>query len=210
MKIIDNPCRDFVEELSSKKAVPGGGGAAAMDGAMGAALLSMVCNLTLGKKKYEEYAEKLTSVLDSAGKLTEEFLKMVDEDAENFMPLSKAYGLPCCNEEEKIKKEEILDRCLKSACTVPVKVIKRCYDTIILHSSVVDSCSELVLSDIGVGVQCLKAAISSAYLNVIINIKFIKDKDYVIKVKDEVEPLLKDGIKIADNVYEKVVKKLSE
>ncbi|MCH3966005.1 MAG: cyclodeaminase/cyclohydrolase family protein [Clostridium sp.] len=210
MKIVDNPCRDFLEELSSKSAVPGGGGAAAMDGAMGAALLSMVCSLTLGKKKYREYAEKLESVLESAGKLTKEFLDMVDEDAENFIPLSKAYGIPCSNEEEKIKKEKIMDKCLKSACIVPVKVIKRSYDTILLHSSIVGSCSELVLSDIGVGVQCLKAAMSSAYLNVIINIKFIKDREYVAKIEDEVKSLLKDGAKIADDVYENVVKKLSE
>jgi len=103
-----------------------------------------------------------------------------------------------------------MDKCLKSACIVPVKVIKRSYDTILLHSSIVGSCSELVLSDIGVGVQCLKAAMSSAYLNVIINIKFIKDREYVAKIEDEVKSLLKDGAKIADDVYENVVKKLSE
>lgn len=210
MKIIDNPCRDFIEELSSKKAAPGGGGAAALDGAMGAALLSMVCNLTLGKKKYGEYTDKLTSVLNSAGKLTKEFLNMVDEDAENFIPLSKAYGLPCITEKDKDNKNKIMDKCLKRACEVPIKVVKRCYETICLHSSIVDNCSMLVLSDVGVGVQCLKSAMASGYLNIIINIKSIKDEEYVLKVKDNVEFLLEDGMRIADDVYKKVIKKLSE
>lgn len=210
MKIIDNSCRDFIQELSSKASVPGGGGAAALDGAMGAALLSMVCNLTLGKKKYIKYTEKLTDVLKKAGELKEEFLNMVDEDAENFLPLSKAYGMPKDTEEERIKKEEVMDRCLKGACSVPVKVVKEAYNTILLHESVVDNCSELVLSDIGVGVQCLKSALAGGYLNIIINIKYIKDSDYTGMIRNEVLPLIEKGSEIADKIYKKVVEKLSE
>jgi methenyltetrahydrofolate cyclohydrolase len=181
-----------------------------LDGAMGSALLSMVCNLTLGKKNYMQYTEKLTQVLKSAGDLKEEFLNMVDEDAENFIPLSKAYGLPCSTEDEKEKKKEIMDKCLKSACNVPIKIMRKCYDTILLHNSIVDICSKLVLSDVGVGVQCLKSSVASAYLNVLINIKLIEDESYVSKVKEEIDPLLKDSLKIADDVYKKVVEKLSE
>ncbi|MBP2033164.1 formiminotetrahydrofolate cyclodeaminase [Clostridium algifaecis] len=210
MKIVDNPCSDFIEELSSKASVPGGGGAAALDGAMGAALLSMVCNLTLGKKKYAQYTEKLTDILNNAGKLKEEFLNMVDEDAENFLPLSKAYGMPKNTEEERLKKEEVLDKCLKAACSVPIKVVKKAYDTILLHEAVVDNCSELVLSDIGVGVQCLKSALAGGYLNIIINIKYIKDCEYTDMVKSEVLPLVEKGSEIAEKVYKRVVEKLSK
>lgn len=210
MKIIDNPCRDFVEELSSKAAVPGGGGAAALDGAMGSALLSMVCNLTLGKKKYAKYTERFTEVIEAAGKMKEEFLDMVDEDAENFIPLSKAYGLPENTIEEKEKKSVVLDECLKNACKVPLKVIRRSYDAILLHKSIINICSSLVLSDVGVGVQCLKSSAESAYLNVLINVKLIKDEEYVSCVKDEVEPLLDNIIKTASDVYGQVVSKLSE
>lgn len=210
MKIIDIPCRNFIEELSSKSAIPGGGGAAALDGAMGAALLSMVCNLTIGKKKYVQYTDKLTSVLNKSAELKSNFLDMVDEDAENFIPLSKAYGLPNNTAEAKYEREEILEKCLKSACSVPIKVVKKSYETILLHQSILESCSTLVLSDVGVGVQCLKSALTGAYLNIIINVKSMKNRCYVDNIKEEIEPLLKDGVKIAEKVYDRVVERLSD
>lgn len=210
MKLADKTCTDFIEVLASKAAVPGGGGAAALVGAIGMALGSMVCNLTIGKKKYAQYEEKVQGILDKAGQLQEELLKLIDADAECFLPLSKAYGMPKETEEEKKLKEETLQKCLKSACEVPVAIVKQCYESIKLHEALVDNCSMLAISDVGVGVQALRAAIIGAQLNVIININSIKDEAYVEKVKKETEPLIQDGIKIADEVYGKVVKALSK
>lgn len=209
MKLADKTSIEFIEVLASKSAVPGGGGAAALTGAIGMALGSMVCNLTIGKKKYAEYEEKVQGVLKRATELQQELLKMIDADAECFLPLSKAYGLPKDTEEQKKLKEETLEKCLKDACEVPVSIVKLCYDSIKLHEALVDNCSKLAISDVGVGVQCLRAAIIGAQLNVIININSIKDKTYVEKVKKETEPLIEAGIKISDEVYEKVVKALS-
>lgn len=210
MKLADKTCTDFVEVLSSKAAVPGGGGAAALTGAIGMALGGMVCNLTIGKKKYAEYEEKIKGILNRAEELQAELLKMIDADAECFLPLSKAYGMPKDTEEEKKIKEETLERCLKDACGVPVAIVKQAYESIKLHEALVDNCSKLAISDVGVGVQCLRAAIIGAQLNVIININSIKDKNYVEKVRNETEPLVQEGIKIADETYEKVVKALSK
>ena len=204
MKIADKTCVDFVEVLSSKEAVPGGGGAAALVGAIGMALGSMVCNLTIGKKKYAEYEESVKEILSKAGKLE------IDDDAECFLPLSKAYGLPKETEEEKRIKAETMEKALKVACEVPLNIVRVCYEAIKLHEDLVDKGSRLAISDVGVGVQCLRAAILGGQLNVVININSIQDKEYVNKVKTEVDKLVEDGVKICDEVYAKVEKALGK
>jgi formiminotetrahydrofolate cyclodeaminase len=206
MSLAEKTCVEFVDVLASKAAVPGGGGAAALVGSIGMALGSMVCNLTIGKKKYAEFEPHVKEVLVKAGVLEKKLLKMIDDDAENFFPLSKAYGLPKATEEERKIKAETLEAATKQACSVPIAIVKSCYEAIKLHEALVDNCSILAISDVGVGVQCLRTAIISGQLNIIININFIKDEAYVAKVKSEVEPLVKEGIKIADEVYGKVVK----
>ncbi|SHH24749.1 cyclodeaminase/cyclohydrolase family protein [Tepidibacter thalassicus] len=210
MKLVDKNSVEFIEVLASKAAVPGGGGAAALVGAIGTALGSMVCNLTIGKKKYAEYEEKVKEILQRATEIQDELLKMVDEDAENFLPLSKAYGMPSSTDEEKKIKAETMEKALKKACEVPVKIVRTCYDAIKLHEELVDKGSKLAISDVGVGVQCLRAALISGQLNVIININSIKDEEYVKKVKEEIDRLVLEGTKLADEVYKKVEKILSK
>lgn len=210
MRISEKTCVDFVDVLASKSAVPGGGGAAALTGAIGIALGSMVCNLTIGKKKYAEYEESVKSILEKARELEKDLINMIDEDAECFLPLSKAYGLPSSTEEEKKIKAETMESALKTACEVPIKIVKVCYDAIKLHEDLVDKGSRLAISDVGVGVQCLRAAILSGQLNVIININSIKDEEYVNKVRNEVNNLVEDGVKTCDEVYKKVEIALSK
>ncbi|WP_195238309.1 cyclodeaminase/cyclohydrolase family protein [Romboutsia sp. 1001285H_161024_C4] len=210
MKISEKTCVEFVEVLASKSAVPGGGGAASLVGAIGMALGSMVCNLTIDKKKYAEYEESIKEILAKAGDIEKKLLSMIDEDAENFLPLSKAYGLPTSTEEEKKIKEETMEKALKVACEVPINIVRVCFDAIKLHEDLVDKGSRLAISDVGVGVQCLRAAILSGQLNVVININSIKDEEYVAKVKNEVDTLVEEGVKICDEVYAKVEKALGK
>lgn len=204
MKIAQKSCIEFVDVLASKSAVPGGGGAAALTGSIGIALGSMVCNLTIGKKKYAEYEESVKCILEKARTLEKELLDMIDEDAECFLPLSKAYGLPSSTEEEKKVKDETMESALKTACEVPIKIVNVCYEAIKLHEDLVDKGSRLAISDVGVGVQCLRAAILSGQLNVFININSIKDGQYVETVRNEVNKLVEDGVRICDEVYKKV------
>ena len=210
MGISEKTCIEFVDALASKSAVPGGGGAAALVGAIGMALGSMVCNLTIGKKKYAEYEESVKEILAKASEIEKKLLNMIDEDAENFLPLSKAYGLPTSTEEEKKIKEETMENALKVACEVPINIVRVCYDAIKLHEDLVDKGSRLAISDVGVGVQCLRAAILSGQLNVVININSIKDVEYVEKVRNEVNNLVKEGVRICDEVYAKVEKALGK
>ena len=204
-KIAQKSCVDFIEVLASKAAVPGGGGAAALAGAIVMALGSMVCNLTTGKKKYAQYEEAIQEILEKAAKLEEELLSMIDKDAEGFFPLSKAYGLPTTTEEEKQYKAETMEKCLKVACEVPMNIVRLCYDSIKLHEELVDKGSKLAISDVGCGVQCLRAAILSGQLNVIINVNSMKDREYAEKIEKECNQLVDDGVKICDEVYEKVL-----
>ena len=204
-KMAQKSCVDFIEVLASKSAVPGGGGAAALAGAIGMALGSMVCNLTTGKKKYAEYEEAIQEILSKASKLEEELLSMIDKDAEGFYPLSKAYGLPTSTEEEKKFKAETMEKCLKVACEVPMNIVRLCFDSIKLHEELVDKGSKLAISDVGCGVQCLRAAILSGQLNVIINVNSMTDREYAQKIEKECDKLVKDAIKICDEVYQKVL-----
>lgn len=204
-KIAQKSCVDFIEVLASKSAVPGGGGAAALAGAIGMALGSMVCNLTTGKKKYAEYEEAIQEILSKASKLEEELLSMIDKDAEGFYPLSKAYGLPTSTEEEKKYKAETMEKCLKVACEVPMNIVRLCFDSIKLHEELVDKGSKLAISDVGCGVQCLRAAILSGQLNVIINVNSMTDREYAEKIEKECDQLVKDGVRICDEVYQKVL-----
>lgn len=210
MKISEKTCIEFVNVLASKSAVPGGGGAAALVGAIGMALGSMVCNLTIGKKKYAEYEESVNEILVKAREIEKKLLSMIDKDAKNFLPLSKAYGLPNSTEEEKKIKEEIMENALKVACEVPIDIVRVCFDAIKLHEDLVDKGSKLAISDVGVGVQCLRAAILSGKLNVVININSIKDMEYVEAIRKEVNSVVEEGVKICDEVYAKVEKALGK
>lgn len=209
MSIADKKCTEFVEVLYSKSAVPGGGGAAALTGAIGTALAGMVGNLTTGKKKYAAYEEDIQRILKDAQTLQDQLMAMIDQDAENFRPLAKAYSLPSETEEEKAHKAEVMESCTKVACQVPIDIVKTCYQAIKLHEELAEKGSALAISDVGVGVQCLRAAMISGWLNVLINIKTMQDKAFVSDVENELKPMLKDGIEICDRVYDAVEKQLS-
>ena len=201
---------NFLAVLSSSEPVPGGGGACGYVAAVGMALSNMVLSLTTGKKKYAEYEDSVKEILVKAGEIEEKLLSMIDEDANNFLPLSKAYGLPTSTEEEKKIKEETMENALKVACEAPINIVRMCFDAIKLHKDLVDKGSRLAISDVGVGIQCLRSAILSGQQNVVININSIKDMEYVEKVRNEVNHLVEEGVKICDEVYAKVEKALGK
>lgn len=210
MKLADNTCSEFVHKLSSKSPTPGGGGAAALVGSVGTALASMVANLTVNNKKFSEYAKDVKFMAESAQKIQGDFLNLIDEDAEHFLPFIKAFDMPKETEEEKKSRQEVIQKCLKNACVTPVKIIKKCCEALEIHEYMVNHCSKMIVSDIGVGVQTLRSAILSSELSVIVNTNSIKDDEYVSKVKEEVDLLVKEGTERADMIYKKVLQTLSK
>ena len=152
MSMLDKTCTDFVEVLASKAAVPGGGGAAAMGGAIGMALSNMVGNLTVGKKKYADVEGEVKELLAQGDKIITELEALVDKDAEVFEPLSKAYGLPRSTPEEVKYKAETMENCCKVACSVPMEIMRKAYEGIKVHNRMGQIGTMIAISDVGCGV----------------------------------------------------------
>ena len=202
-------CEKFLDETYSKAPVPGGGGVAALVGSIGVALAGMVGNLTTGKKKYAEYQADIERILADAKALQDELLALIDKDAENFYPLSQCYGIKAETPEEQAAKDEKMQAALKVAITAPIEIVKLTYRAIKLHEELLTKGSKLAISDVGCGVVCLKAALQSGWLNVMINLKSINDEAYVKSVEDELLPLVKEGEELADSIYENVKSQLA-
>ena len=205
MQLSKITCEEFAQKLSSKEPVPGGGGVAALVGALGAALGSMVGNYSIGKKKFLGLEEKHQEIIDKSCDLMVKLLALIDEDAENFEPLSKAYGMPKDTPEQAAEKEAVLQKCLKNAAQGPIKMVEYIYEAIKLQEELVDISTKIIISDVGCGVQFLKAALNSASLNVTVNLNSINDEAYVKEVNDKMAKLVADGSAICDKVYAKVV-----
>jgi len=200
MKFINKPCDEFVEVLSSKAAVPGGGGACALVGAVGTALGAMVGNLTTGKKKYADVEADIMELLEKASALQEELLRLVDEDAVVFEPLSKAYGIP----KDDPTREQVMEDALKLACTVPMDIMRLCARAIELHDEFAKKGSVLALSDAGVGAIFCKSALQGASLNVYINTGYMTDRNYAGSLEAEADAILGKYCVMADDVFNSV------
>ncbi|HEY3375206.1 MAG TPA: cyclodeaminase/cyclohydrolase family protein [Candidatus Aquicultor sp.] len=210
MAMVDKSCREFIDELASKAPVPGGGGAAAMGGAIGMALSNMVGNLTVGKKKYAEVEDEVKELLAKGEQIIAELEMLVDKDAEVFAPLSKAYGMPKDTPEQIAAKEEALEKFSKEACSVPMEIMRKSYEGIKIHNRMGQIGSMLAISDVGCGVVFLKGALQGGMLNVVINLNGIKDQEFVKTNRDEMNRLLSEGSKLADETLQLVLDKLSE
>jgi formiminotetrahydrofolate cyclodeaminase len=204
-KLIAFPCEEFIHQLSSGAPVPGGGGAAARSGSVGAALAGMVGNLTVGKKKYAVHEPQVIELMKRAKSIEKRMLEMVDEDAELFLPLSEAYRLKADTPEAALEKKRRLESALKDACMAPMQILQSALEGIEIHDSLVDRCSTLAISDIGVGVQCLRSALAGAHLNILINLQLIEDQEFVAEMGKEAESALNTGMKLADHVYGRVI-----
>lgn len=204
MSFVVKSCTEFVDVLASKAPVPGGGGASALVGAIGTALGSMVGNLTVGKKKYAAVEEDIKKILEKAEALQKELLHLVDQDAVVFEPLSKAYGIP----KEDPNREKIMEEALKNACTVPMDIMRACCRAIELHEELAEKGSALALSDVGVGVAFCKSALMGASLNVFINTKSMVDREYAASIEKDADEMLEKYCKLADSIYDSVVKRL--
>lgn len=198
----------YIELLSSKNPIPGGGGVAALNAALSAALISMVCNLTIGKKKFLEIEEKIIEIRERAVKKHQSFLELADEDAKVFLPLSKAYSLKSNSDEERKKKEEIIEPLLLSAALVPLKVMTESFSLIDDLEFLLNNSSNLAISDVGAAALNLQNAISCAILNVKINTKYMTDK----YKKEEIEEKAKKIIDLAtyrlSSIYKNVLEVL--
>lgn len=203
-------CEDFVEVLASNQPVPGGGGASALAGSIGMALGNMVGSLTLGKKKYADVQQDILSLKDQATALQSELLDLVQQDALVFEPLSKAYGLPKDTPEQAEEKARVMEQALRTACQVPLDIMEKCCQAILLHQAFGEKGTAIAISDVGVGVALCRAALLGASLNVFINTKSMQDRAYAQEVNTRAQAMLNEYTALADRVYQDVAQRFEQ
>ena len=199
---------EFLAELSSKKPTPGGGGAAALGGAAGVSLGQMVINLTLGKKKYADVEAEIKELLGRMQKLQAAFVTLADRDAQVFAPLAQCYSLPSLTEEEKAYKEKVMEERLLDASFVPLDIMEHAVAMLGILEILGDKGSRLAVSDVGVGVQFIRASLLGAVMNVYINTKSMKNREKAEELNARAGQLIEEGTAWADRIYAKVLDQL--
>lgn len=203
MNTAEQTCQGFLDALASKAPVPGGGGASALVGALGAALCTMVGNYTVGKKKYADVEEDVKALMARAEDIRARLLALVDADAEAFEPLSKAYAIP----KEDPSREAVMEKCLRDAAATPMAILRLSCEAIDLHREMLDKGSVIMLSDVGTGVIFCQSALLGAALNVKVNTKSMSDRDFARAMDEEVDALVAKYSVIARQVYDAVMRR---
>lgn len=198
----------FLDSLASSAPAPGGGSAAALSGAMAAALVSMVCNLTIGKRRYADVEAEMRDLLDRAEALRHEMQELAQADLEAFNRLSAAYKLPRTTDADIAIRRDAIQASLRRATEVPLRTARAAAAVLPLCPAVADRGNQAAVSDVGVAALLAQAAVRLALLNVEINLRLLEDSIYIRQVRAEVERLT-DGLAAeAERIVELVASKL--
>ena len=193
-------CREFVSVLASDAPAPGGGGAAALVGAIGTALGNMVGSLTVGKKKYADVEAEIIALKGKCDALQKELLDQVEADDKGFVPLAKAYGIP----KDDPNRDKIMEEATIIACSTPMKIMELCCQAIDCIAIFAAKGSRLAVSDAGCGAVCCKAALQAASLNVFINTKSLKNRDTAEELNRQANLMLNKYCQLADEIFDEV------
>ncbi len=207
-EIKEKSIQTFLDELASKSATPGGGSAAALMGAQGAALVSMVCRLTIGKPKFVEVEAELKEVQERAENLRAELTDLIKADIDVFNRLMSKYALSKETDEEKAIRSEAIQDILKQATEVPLQCVHACLKTIQLSQIAAEKGSPSVVSDAGAAVMSAYGGLKTSALNVYINVGSLKDKDFAEAKLAELEAALMDVDDVVNKIYETVKNRL--
>lgn len=207
-ELVSKTLKDFLDELSSKSPAPGGGSVAALSGSLGAGLLEMVGNLTVGKEKYRDNWDDMQKVIDTCSTSGSRLLDLVDEDTNAFNDVIKAFRMPKETEEQKGKRSQAIQKGYKKAIETPLDTAKQCMKVLEMAPLTADKGNPNSVSDAGVGADMAAAGLRGAIMNIEINLGSIKDQDYVDNMKEEIKQLHEEGENILKKVREEVEKKL--
>ena len=207
-KIADMSIKEYLDILKTDAPAPGGGGVSGLTAAQGISLTLMVIELTLGKKKYEEYMELIEKSRDRALELYEELAVAADEDREVFLKLSEAYALPKETEEEKKNKQQVLGERSLAATEAPYKVMELSLEGLEITEKLVGKSNKMAVSDLGVAAACFLAACKSAWLNVKINLPYLTDKDRAQAFEKGGRNILEKVTELSEKIYDAVEKEI--
>jgi len=181
--------QDFLAELASASPAPGGGSTSALAGALGCALTAMVCQLTIGKKKYEAVQDEMQGLLAAASRAQGEFVDLMEKDTAAFNKVMHAFSLPKDSDDQKALRSHAIQSATTEATQVPLRVMELCEETLAVTAAVAEKGNVNSISDAGVGALLLNAACHGAALNVAINLATLKDTTYVEAAKLRMEEI---------------------
>jgi methenyltetrahydrofolate cyclohydrolase len=206
--LIDKTVSQFLDELASNSPAPGGGSVAALAGAVGVALTSMVCNLTIGKKKYADVQDEMNAVVEQTELLRKEITQLIDQDTEAFNAVMTAFGLPKGTESEQATRSAAIQEATKAATLVPLNVMRSCEKGLIHARTVAQRGNKNSASDAGVAALMLQASCAGASLNVRVNIGGLKDAEFVQRVAQQSAEIVRNVEKSTREVLAEVEKSL--
>jgi len=203
----NQPVESFLNQLAANSATPGGGGVAALNGALAASLVSMVCRLTIGKKKYAEVDAEMQSILQRAEDFRAKLTAFIDEDVSAFNAVMAAYGLPRETDANKEMRGAAIQAALKTATIVPLETSRTCAAVIELSRTVAKKGNTNAASDAGSAAQSALAGLRSAALNVKINLESLKDAQFVQETQADLEQIITGQDAIVAEIYQSVQSK---
>jgi glutamate formiminotransferase/formiminotetrahydrofolate cyclodeaminase len=200
----------FIDRVASSSPAPGGGSVSAACGALAGALSSMVCRLTIGRKKFKEVTDELKEVLEKAEVIKKQMEEFIVKDAESFDKVMEAMKLPKYTNEEREKRDLAILNATKGAISVPLQVMEGGLEALKLSQIVVEKGNPNMTSDAGVSALTAKTAVDGAYYNVRINLNSIEDQDFVTPTREKVDALRKEALLLSQEIEKKVEEKLTE
>jgi formiminotetrahydrofolate cyclodeaminase len=206
--LTQKPVSTFLDELASSAPAPGGGSAAALGAAIGAALVSMVANLTVGKKKYADVEEDIQGILDRSETLRRKCEDLLEQDVAAYTKVSQAYKMARDTDEQKDARSAAIQEALKGATSVPMALAEACVEILKLCPESAEKGNVRAVSDVGVGALMAEAALRAAALNVWINLGSIKDEDFVQREGERLKALLEGKAQQKEEILKDVEAKL--
>ncbi len=201
--------REYIEDLSGKTDAPGGGSASALSGAIGASLGAMVCEFTLGKKKYADVEERIKELLRQINSSRDKLFELMQKDVDVFHnEMNKAYSMPKETEEQKQQRKLAIEQACKACVTPPVEISRECVKLLRLLKELAEKGNTMLISDIGVACELIRASFSGAKLNVEINLKYIGDESFVSNLREEIDSASAECSALAGQIMDIVNNKL--
>jgi glutamate formiminotransferase/formiminotetrahydrofolate cyclodeaminase len=209
-KLIRLSVEDFMLETASESPAPGGGSVSAYIGTLGAALGTMVANLSSHKRGWDDRWEEFSDWADKGKQCQEELMQLVDEDSMAFNALMAAYGLPKSSEEEKNERERTIKEAIRQAILVPFRVMQTAQEALGVIRAMAEIGNPNSVSDAGVGALAIRTAVMGAHLNVKINMAGLNDRKFKDKILRETTRIEKDTIASVDRILDEVNNKIKE
>jgi formiminotetrahydrofolate cyclodeaminase len=210
MAYLEQPLKHYSDALASGQPTPGGGSAAALVGALGAALNSMVANFTVGRERFAAVEAEVRELLAESERLRGELERLTQADTEAYGLVSRAARMPRATEEEKAAREAAMQEAIKAAAEVPREAVKACHGVLSVAAKLLDKGNPNLITDVGVAAKLALAGMECATLNAEINLIHIKDKAYVDASFDAIKPLVEAGERLAQQGWRQVIQRMKQ